>query len=90
MSWNAATVHQPVPTGSQHLTIGDSSIRDLTKILVVGQSTAIAFGRASVAQVIKMMELHNDDRVETLINLGRDGDTMEHVGPELDCRINSG
>ena len=69
MSWNAATVHQPVPTRSQHLTIGDSPIRDLTKILVVGQSTPVACSRASVTQVIKMMELHHEDRVETLINL---------------------
>ena len=67
MSWNPTTIHQQVPTGSQHLIIGDNLVRDLTEILVVGQTTAISFGGASVAQVIKMMELQNDDRVDTLI-----------------------
>ena len=42
-------------------------MRVLTEVLVVGQTTAISFGGASVAQVIKMMELQNDDRVDTLI-----------------------
>ena len=62
MTWNLAMIHQPVPTGSQHLIIGDSLVRDLKDILVVGQTAVISFGGASVAQVIKMMELQNDDR----------------------------
>ena len=41
-------------------------MRDLNHILVGGQITGISFGGASVAQVIKMMELQNDDRVDTL------------------------
>ena len=40
-------------------------MRDLSQILVGGQITLISFGGASVAQVIKMMELQNDDRVDT-------------------------
>ena len=34
---------------------------------MVGQTAVIFFGGASLAQVNKMMELQNDDRVETLI-----------------------
>ena len=66
MSWNPAFIHQPVPTG-RHLIIGDSLVREMTRIFVVGQTNAIAFGGASVARVIKMMELQNDDRVVRLI-----------------------
>ena len=64
MTWNRATIHQPMPTGSQHLIIGDSLVKDLKDIIVVGHTAAISFGGASVAQMIKMMELQNDDRVE--------------------------
>ena len=65
MTWNPATIHQPVPTASQHLIIADSLVRDLKDSLVVGQTAVISFGGASVAQVIKMMELQNDDSVDT-------------------------
>ena len=54
MTWNPAAIHQSVPTGSQHLIIGDSLVRDLIQVLVGGQTTVISFGGASVAQVIKM------------------------------------
>ena len=66
MSWNSAAVHQPVPTEKQHVIIGDSLIRELAEIFVVGQTTAIFLGGALVAQVIKFRELENDNRVETL------------------------
>ena len=64
MTWIPAAIHQPMPTCSQHLIIGDSLVRDFNKILVGGQTTVISFGRASVAQVIKMVELQNDDRLD--------------------------
>ena len=38
-------------------------------MLVVGQTATISFGGTSVAQVIKMMELQNDGRVETIIRM---------------------
>ena len=53
-------------TGSQHLIIGDSLVRDLKVILVVGQTAVISFGQPSLAQMIKIMELQNDDRLGTL------------------------
>ena len=37
MSWNPATIHQPVPTVSPHLIIANSLVRDLTEILVVAK-----------------------------------------------------
>ena len=61
VTWNPAAIHQPVPAGSQHLIIGDSLVRDLNDNLVGGQTTVISIGGASVAQVIKMMQLQNDD-----------------------------
>ena len=53
MSWNPATVQQPVPTRSQHLIIGDDLIKDLTEILVVGQTTACSFYGASNGMVTR-------------------------------------
>ena len=51
---NGMTRHDlPVPTGNQHLTIGDRLIRGLAEIFVVSQTYAISFGGASVAQVTK-------------------------------------
>ena len=67
MSWSQASIYQPVPTGSQNLIIGDSLVMDLTEIALVDQTTAISFRGASVAQLIKMMELQNGDWVDTLI-----------------------
>ena len=64
MTWNPAKIHQPVPTGSQQVIIGDSLVSDLKDILVVGQTAIIFFRGASVTQVIKMIELQNDDRVD--------------------------
>ena len=83
MAWNPAAIHQPVPTSCQHLIIGDSLVRDLNQILVGGQTTVISFGGASVAQVIKMMELQNNDRVDTLIVMIRTNDVSRNpVTPE--------
>ena len=84
MTWNPATIQQPVPTGSQHLIIGDSLVRDLKNILLVGQTAVISFGGASVAQVIKMMELQNDDRVDTLALMTGTNDVSRNpVTPEV-------
>ena len=83
MSANLATINQPVPTGRQHLIIGDCLVNDLTEIPVVDQLTAISFGGASVAQVIKMMELQNDERVVTLILvIGTNDVSRNPVTPE--------
>ena len=81
MIWNPAKVHQPVPTGSQHLIIGDRLVRDLNDILLLGQTAVISFGGASVDQVIKMMELQNDDSVDAL-TLGLNDVSRNPVIPE--------
>ena len=54
--WNPAISSQAIPSGSRHLVIGDSLVRDLNEIFVNGQTTVLSFGGASVAQVIEMME----------------------------------
>ena len=56
MRWNPATSNQVIPPGNRHLVIGDSLVRDLNEIFVHGQTTALSFGGAFVAQVIKMMK----------------------------------
>ena len=81
MIWNPATIHQPMPTGSQQLIIGDRLVRDLNDILVLGQTAVISFGGASVDQVIKMMELQNDDSVDAL-TLGLNDVSRNPVIPE--------
>ena len=70
-------------------------MRDLNQILVGGQITGISFGGASVAQVIKMMELQNDDRVDTLtLMIGANDVSRNPVTPKakweslLDCLLN--
>ena len=83
MTRNPAAIHQPVPTCSQHSIIGDSLVRDLNQILVGGQTTVISFGGASVAQVIKMMQLQNDDRVDALTVMIRTNDVSRNpITPE--------
>ena len=67
MSWNPATSDQVIPPGNRHLIIGDSLVRDLNEIFVYGQTTALSFGGASVAQVIKMMEFQSEDYLDTLV-----------------------
>ena len=67
MSWNPATSDQVIPPGNRHLIIGDSLVRDLNEIFVYGQTTALSFGGASVAQVIKMLEFQSEDYLDTLV-----------------------
>ena len=58
-------------------------MRDLKKILVVRQTAVTSFCGASVAQVIKMMELQNDDRVDILtLMIGTNDVSRNPVTPE--------
>ena len=61
MSWNPAISNQAIPPGNRHLVVGDSLVRDLYEIFVSGQTAVLSFGRASVAQVIKMMKFQSVD-----------------------------
>ena len=67
MSWNPATSNQAIPPGNRYLVIGDSLVRDLNEIFVSGQTTALSFGGASVAQVIKKMEFRGEDYLDTMV-----------------------
>ena len=59
-------------------------MRDLKEILVVGQTAVVSFGGASVALVIKMMELENDDRVDTLTMMKVTNDVSSNpITPEV-------
>ena len=83
MSWNPATSDQVIPSGNRHLIIGDSLVRDLNEIFIYGQTTALSFGGASVAQVIKMMEFQSEDYLDTLvIMLGTNDVSRAPVTPE--------
>ena len=83
MSWNPATSDKVIPPGNRHLIIGDSLVRDLNEIFVYGQTTALSFGGASVAQVIKMMEFKSEDYLDTLvIMLGTNDVSRAPVTPE--------
>ena len=67
MGWNPAISNQAIPSGSRHLVIGDSLVRDLNEIFVTGQTTVLSFGGASVAQLIKMMDFQGEDHLDTLV-----------------------
>ena len=83
MSWNPATSDQVIPPGNRHLIIGDSLVRDLNEIFVYGQTTALSFVGAAVAQVIKMMEFQSEDYLDTLvIILGTNDVSRAPVTPE--------
>ena len=83
MGWNPAISNQAIPSGSRHLVIGDSLVRDLNEIFVNGQTTVLSFGGASVAQVIKMMEFQGEDHLDTLvIMLGTNDVSRAPVTPE--------
>ena len=83
MGWNPAISNQAIPSGSRHLVIGDSLVRDLNEIFVNGQTTVLSFGGASVAQVIKMMEFQGEDQLDTLvIMLGTNNVSRAPVTPE--------
>ena len=58
-------------------------MRDHNEIFVYGQTTALSFGEASVAQVIKMMEFQSEDYLDTLvIMLGTNDVSRAPVTPE--------
>ena len=65
------------------MVVEDSLVRDLNEIFVSGQTTVPSFGGASVAQVIKMMELQGEDHLDTLlIMLGNNDVSRAPVTPE--------
>ena len=83
MGWNPAISNQAIPSGSRHLVIGDSLVRDLNEIFFNGQTTVLSFGGASVAQVIKMMKFQGEDHLDTLvIMLGTNDVSRAPVTPE--------
>ena len=86
MGWNHAISNQSIPSGSRHLIIEDSLVRDLNEIFVNGQTTVLSFGGASVAQNIKMMEFQGEDHLDTLvIMLGINDVSRAPVTPEGKC-----
>ena len=83
MNWNPAISNQANASGSRHLVIGDSLVRDLNEIFVEGQTAVLSFGGASVAQVIKMMEFQGENHLDTLvIILGANDVSRAPVTPE--------
>ena len=83
MGCNPAISNQAIPSGSLHLVIGGSLVRDLNEIFVNGQTTVLSFGGASVAQVIKTTEFQGEDHLDMLvIMLGTNDVSRAPVTPE--------
>ena len=83
VSRNPAIRNQTIPSGSHHLIVGDSLVRDLNEIFVSDQTTVLSFGGASVAHAIKTMEFQNEDQLDTLmVILGTHDISRAPVTPE--------
>ena len=73
MSWTPAVNNQAVLSESRHLILGDSFVRDLIEIFVIGQTTALSFGGASLAQVIKLIMLGTNEISRSPVDQRTDG-----------------
>ena len=83
MGWNPGIRNQAFPSGSRHLVIGDSLVRDLNEIFVNEQTTVLSFGGASVAQVIKMIDFPGENHLDMLVMmLGTNDVSRAPVTPE--------
>ena len=62
-TWNPSVNLQQPPLGSSHLILGDSLVRVLSNLRTSWITTVKAFGGATIAQLIRMVELINPGRI---------------------------
>ena len=68
-TWSPAVNLQQPPLGTSHLILGDSLVRVLSNLRTSWVTTVMAFGRATLAQLYRMVELMNPGRIPNVMIL---------------------
>ena len=68
-TWSSAVNMQQPPLGTSHLILGDSLVRVLQNMRTSWITTVMAFGGATIAQLIRMVELMNPGRIPNIMIL---------------------
>ena len=82
-TWNPAVNLQQPPLGTSHLILGDSLVRVLSNLRTSWVTTVMAFGGATIAQLYRMVELMNPERISNVMilvgtnNISRGSDEQE-------------
>ena len=82
-TWKPALNLQQQPLGTSHLMLGDSLVRVLSNLRTSWVTTVMAFGGATIAQLFRMVELMNPERIPNVIilvgtnNISRSSDEEE-------------
>ena len=82
-TWNTAVKLQQLPLGTSHLILGDSLVRVLSNLRTSWVTTVMAFGGATIAQLYRMVELMNPERIPNVMilvganNISRSSDEEE-------------
>ena len=82
-TWNTAVNLRQPPLGTSHLILGDSLVRVLSSLRTSWVTTVMAFGGATIAQLYRMVELMNPERIPNVMilvganNISRSSDEEE-------------
>ena len=68
-TWRPAVKMQQPPLGTSHLILGDSLVRVLQNLRTSWITTVMAFGGATLAQLYRMVELMNAERIPDILIL---------------------
>ena len=68
-TWSPAVNLQQPPLGTSHLILGDSLVRVLSNLTTSWVTTVMAFGGATIAQLYRMVELMNPERIPNVMIL---------------------
>ena len=89
--WSPAVNLQQPPLGTSHLILGDSLVRVLQKLRTSWITTVITFGGATIAQLFRMVERMNPEKIPNIMiligtnNVSRGSDEEEHYGSRGYC-----
>ena len=81
--WSPAINMQKMPLGTSHLILGDSLVRVLQNLRKPWITTVMAFGGATIAQLLRMVKLMNTGRIPNIMiligtnNVSRSSDEKE-------------